>query len=873
MDNFLQKVIDDIKLNQDTLNHVFILPNKRACFYFSRLFLSSSKKTRFAPEIISIDSFIKKMSGLNEIDEETLILRLFKEYLKIQKNNRKESFNEFYSWGKKFLKDTSELEQHLLSPDKVLKELIEINKINFWGDSGLINSQNELKFWSLLPKLYQNFKHSLFTNQEGTKGICYSEAKNNLELYKQANPNLNHIFIGLNALTKAETIIIKELLEFNNAEIYWDIDKEFLRNKAHGASRFIRNYKNSWNRFKKKPFKWVSDDYKKDKKITIIETPKFIGQANVISTILSDSEIIKNGKTAVILGEEQLIKPLLNVNPINSKNIDVTINLQPNFIELRKIIEIFFEFQLDEKKEKEVLLKNIYKYNLVKNAFPNSNILFKYIGNAQENLSIKHKSLEKTFEALLGFLNKIITHNKENSDQLYLVQNFVGDLMGLKQKLKNISFNYDSNLLKSIVLNRLNKISIKFKPNSDAKIKIMGILESRCLNFENIIISSLNEGVLPKGKIQNSLIPFDLRKKHGLLTHSEMDSIYTYHFYRLIKRAKKIFLVYNNNNEGIYGGGKSRFIHQLEQEHSHNIERLQSNPAFSIDNKSFEFGKSKTLLNKLKEIAKKGFSPSFLAQYLKDPHEFVLTKLLDIQDSDEEQISPRKMGLIFHETLELLYQPFIGQKLDKKKLQKTLKSIDVLIKNAFVKNKLKNIKQGKIMVAFEVVKNSLKNFINMEIKDLEMGNEIILIALEKKMEIPLEILDLKTSIKLKGIVDRIDKRNDIIRIIDYKTGLIKENEVLVKDIASSFNATKTKSMQLLCYALLYLKNNEEHQAVQAGLFSLRNIKQGLLKFGIREGFKTTNLKITNNEAAKFEDCLKKLVCEIMDPDIAFPSRS
>ena len=873
MDNFLQKVIDDIRLNQDTLNHVFVLPNKRACFYFSRLLLSSSKKTRFAPEIVSIDSFIKKMSGLNEIDEEILILRLYKEYLKIQKNNRKESFNEFYSWGKKFLKDTSELEQHLLNPDKVLKELIEINKINLWGDSGLINSQNELKFWSVLPKLYQNFKHSLFTSQEGTKGICYSEAKNNLELYKQANPNLNHIFIGLNALTKAETIIVKELLEFNKAEIYWDIDKEFLKNKAHGASRFIRNYKNSWNRFKKKPFKWVSDDYKNRKKITLIETPKFIGQANVISTILSDSEIIKNGKTAVILGEEQLIQPLLNVNPINSKNIDVTINLQPNFIELRKIIEIFFEFQFDEKEEKDVLLKNIYRNNLVKNAFPDSNIMIKYIEDTQGSLSIKHKSFEKAFETLINFLNEILASNKENSDQLSLVQNFVEDLIGLKQKLNNISLEYDSHLLKSIILNRLNKKSIKFKPNADAKIKIMGILESRCLNFENVIISSLNEGILPKGKTQNSLIPYDLRKKYGLLTHSETDSIYTYHFYRLIKRAKKIFLVYNNNNEGIFGGGKSRFIHQIEHDHRHNIERLQSNPEFSIENKSYEFGKSKTLLNKLREIAKKGFSPSFLEQYLKDPHEFVLTKLLDIQDSDDDQISPRKMGLIIHETLELLYQPFIGQKLDKKKLQKTVKSIDILIKNAFVKNKLKNIKQGKIMVAFEVIKNTLKNFINMEIKDLEMGNELILIALEKKMEIPLEIQDLKTSIKLKGIVDRIDKRNDIIRIIDYKTGLIKENEVLVKDIASCFSATKTKSMQLLCYALLYLKNNEEHQDVQAGLFSLRNIKQGLLKFGIREGFKTTNWTITNNEAAKFEDCLKKLVCEIMDPDIAFPSRS
>ncbi|MFL2638815.1 MAG: PD-(D/E)XK nuclease family protein [Flavobacteriaceae bacterium] len=869
MDSFLQKVIDDIKLNQTSFSQVFVLPNKRSCLYFKRLLLSSTKKTTFAPDIISIDEFIIKMSGLKELNETNLVLNLYKEYSKIKKIKKKDSYSEFYLWSKTFIKDMSEVEQNLINPQIILKELIEINKINIWGNKDQFSSKTSLSFWSMLPQLYENFKVTLSKKNEGTKGICYAEAKNNLELYKKANKNLNHFFIGLNALTKTETIIIKELLEHNKGEIYWDIDNEFMKNKIHGSSTFMRKYRNNWNRFKKSPFKWVQKDYRKKKTIKIIGTPKFIGQSNVIATILSSSYFVNNGRTAVVLGEEALIKPLLNVNPIKSKDLEITIKIDLNITEIKKILEVFFEAQSNETKDTEVLLNSFFKFNLIKRSFNEPSKLNKKDLEIFNRIFVKHNSYLEILNTLLVFFNKMRTINKEVSNQFVSLDEFVKSLQDLKSTFNKLSLNYELNLIKSIVINGLNKLRTNFEPNFDSKIKIMGLLESRCLDFQNVIVSSLNEGILPKGKIHSTLIPYDLRKKHKLLTHDEKDSIYTYHFYRLIKRSKNIYLIYNNHNEGIFGGEKSRFIHQIEQDHRFNIIYLQSNPNLSIENKLFGITNSKSSLNKLKMIAKRGFSPSFLEQYIKDPREFYFKKLLEINENDLNEINSRLIGVVIHETLELLYRPLINKKINKKQLLNVLSKIDITIKKIFLKNGFKNLLLGKLMVAYEVVKKSLTNFIEMEINDIRLGNEIRIVAIEKKMEISLKIPELKLPIKLKGVIDRVDTRNGVLRIIDYKTGLIRDNEVIVGEIAKSLVPSKTKAVQLMCYALMYLKNHKKNKELEAGIFSFRNIKKGFLKLGFKDAPNKMNFIVTNNKLADFEKVLKKLILEIMDSKTIF----
>ena len=252
MESFLDKVINDINLKEVNLSLTcFILPNKRSSAYFKHKILDKIDRPTFAPTIHSIDSFIIEMSGLSEASLSELLLTLYETYIDVsKKETQTESYEGFISWAPTFIKDVSEIEQNLLNIKSILYELIEINKINAWSENKSDQKENHL-YWEILPQLYSLFKDRLLKEEKGTKGICYSEAKENLELYKEANNTLQHIFIGLNSLSQSEELIIKELLDFNNGEIYWDIDKEFLRNKSHGAAYFIKKYKNQWQRFSK----------------------------------------------------------------------------------------------------------------------------------------------------------------------------------------------------------------------------------------------------------------------------------------------------------------------------------------------------------------------------------------------------------------------------------------------------------------------------------------------------------------------------------------------------------------------------------------------------------------------------------------------
>lgn len=869
MDSFLEKVIRDINLKKIDLNSVcFILPNKRSSNYFKQRILEKTEKTTFSPLIQSIDSFIIKISGLSEVRESELVLALYESYIDIKKK-QVESFEEFSSWAPTFIKDVSEIEQNLLNVQGILTELIEINKINNWNEKGSVEKE-KLLFWEMLPKLYSLFKKKIEDRGNGTKGLCYREAKENLEHYKEANNNLQHVFIGLNSMSKSEELIVKELLDFSKGEIYWDIDKEFLANKVHGASFFIKKHKNKWERFKKKPFKWEGKDYVKKKNIQILGTPKYIGQAKVVGEILSTLNQTKPNKNVVILGDESIIRPVLNYLPNDSQRVNITIKSRLDALEIKNLISEIFEIQLDKSKEYSEKLKQLSSIRLFKSAF-----------SVHEKLDTKEKAIilavfkewknpNEAIEALVMFFEQLFLKTKNKSNEFIQTKHTLKVLLKSSDLLETYSFVKELNTLKSVIMSQLEDSPIGFKPNLNANTQIMGLLESRGLDFENVIITSVNEGVLPKGKTHGSLIPYDLRKKHKLLTYEDRDAIYTYHFYRLIKRAKNVFLIYNNFNEGVMGGEKSRFIRQIETEEKHNIIIKSFNSKIYPEKKELELLKSPGSIKKLQELAEKGFSPSSLDRYLKNREEFYYKNLLNIHDNDDTgKISPRTIGLAFHDSLEALYQPFLNKKIIKNDMVLALSEIKNKVQKAFIKNNIKDYEKGKTLIAFEVVKRAITTLIKNEIKDIELGNEIEIISLEKKIECDLKLEELKHSVKLRGIIDRLDKRNGTVRIIDYKTGLIKPNEVTIKGISSCFDVSHLKSMQLLCYALMYFKNNPECVNLEAGLISFRDLNKGLMKFGIKESSNTLNYRIDSIKINEFEKAIKNLIMEIMDPNHSF----
>ena len=827
VNSFLEKVIVDVNLKKADLKSMcFILPNKRSAAYFKQKLLEKIEKPTFSPEIYSIDSFIVQISGLSEVKHSEQVLILYELFLGLKKKKNTESFEEFNSWATSFIKDVSEIDQNLLNTQSILVELNEINKINNWGKKDSIDKEKS-SFWELLPELYPLFKKKLIRNESGTKGICYKEAKENLEHYKEANKNLKHIFIGLNSLSKSEEIIIEELLAFNNGEIYWDIDKEFLINKSHGASFFIKKYKYNWDRFEKNTFKWEGQDYAKKKNIQILGTPKLIGQAKLVGQILSTLDKNKLKNTAVVLGDESIIEPVLNYTAKDFKELNITIKPRLDLMEIKSLISDIFDIQTIKEVENMLNFKKLSVLRLFRTTFPKYEELLKKEKETILAVFNEWKSPKAALLALRDFFNQALLKTKKHSNELAQIKYANNALLKSYELLERYSFVKDLNTLKSIILSQLDESSLSFKSNLNANTQFMGILESRAIDFENVIITSLNEGILPKGKTQSSLIPYDLRKKHGLLTYGERDAIYTYHFYRLIKRAKNVFLIYNNFNEGVLGGEKSRFIHQLEIEGKHNIVARNISPKVYPQDKELKLLKSPGSIARLTELAKTGFSPSSLESYLKNPTDFYFQKLLNVYENQEQDvISPRLVGLIFHDTLEAVYKPFLNKKINKKDLLFSLTQIKINMQESFLKNNIKDYNKGKGLILFEVVNKAIKRLIRNEIIDIELGNEIEIIALEKKIECELKFKKLKNNVKLRGVIDRLDKRNGIIRIIDYKTGLIKTNEVTVKTLSSSFDLSHLKAMQLLCYALMYFKNNPECNNLEAGLISFRDLNKG-----------------------------------------------
>ena len=404
----------------------------------------------------------------------------------------------------------------------------------------------------------------------------------------------------------------------------------------------------------------------------------------------------------------------------------------------------------------------------------------------------------------------------------------------------------------------------------------MGVLESRVLDFENVIITSVNEGKFPSGKSQNSFIPYDVKRELGLPTYKEKDAIYSYHFYHLLHRAKNIYLLYNSDNEGIDAGEKSRFLTQLEIEKqpkhmlSHKIyNAVLPEKAYT----SVQVPKSSLLMERLQEIAtEKGFSPSSLTSYIRNPIQFYFQRVLRINEMDEveENIAVNTLGTIIHEVLEVLYYPYLNKYLSIKDIEEMLLKIDSITLEKFkLVYKEGEIKKGKNLLAFEVAKRNIYNFLQLEKSSLEAGETVKIIALEEKIETLINDERLPYPIKMAGNVDRIEIRGNVIRIIDYKTGKVDGNSLKINDFEALTSDIKNeKIIQLLCYALMFRNKTEfDSYPIEAGIISFKNMKAGFMSFGLGKGRGVIpQTMITDEILEAFKTEIITLILEILDKE-------
>lgn len=917
MATFIFDVLKDLQNSNENLSELtFVLPSKRAGLFLKHQLSKVVKQTIFSPNIISIEEFVEDLSQLKSISNTELLFEFYNAYIKVTNNNEADTFESFSKWAQILLQDFNEIDRYLIPQKNIFDYLSAIQDLNHWSleKNKTDFVKNYLSFWNKLHNYYSLLTEQLINKKIGYQGLIYREASKNLKSYIQNNPERQHVFLGFNALNTSEETIIQELLQNNLAKIYWDIDTVFINNPKHDAALFTRQHKNDWAFFKNNPFNWITTNYSKEKNVSVFGIPKNIGQAKYIGTLLNnlqkDNQSLQN--TAVVLGDENLLIPVLNSLPSTVEALNITMGFPLKSIPIASLFESLFHLHKTPSNTfyfKDVV--NIISHQFIRPLFYINDVDFatKIIETIDAN-NLVYLTAERIklladhstdlIDLLFSNWNQSVNSALKNCSQLIVhIKNYLDDkkaanLLSLEYLFRfnelfnelsrlNIAYHHikDISTLYSIYKELLSSETLDFQGEPLQGLQIMGMLESRVLDFETIIISSVNEGILPSGKTNNSFIPFDVKIENNLPTYKEKDAVYTYHFYRLLQRAKQVYILYNTEADILTGGEKSRFITQLELEGIHHINHQIIAPQVPIIQTSLKtVKKTNAVLNELKTIAQKGFSPSSLTNYVRNPIDFYYQKILKIKEHNhvEETVAANTLGTVVHNTLEDFYKPLVGTFISVEIIKELKTNIVKTVTHHFTDTyKEGDITKGKNLIIFEIAKRYVSNFLDLEIKDLKAGNQIKIIAIEANNKVIIDIPELDFPVTITGKVDRVDEYNGMTRIVDYKTGRVEQNSVEIVDweaITTDYSKY-SKSFQVLTYTYMMHLSNQIQLPVEAGIISFKNLSKGFLKFSKKDKAGTYAKKdalITQETIDYFSKELKQLVLEICNPNIPFTEK-
>jgi ATP-dependent helicase/nuclease subunit B len=930
MESFLEKTVQYLcnKYGDDISDLCIVLPNRRAGLFLKTHFSQHLKKTFWSPEIMATEDFVALLSELQPADPTTLLFELYETVKKCNPANS-ETFDEFSKWGQILLSDFNEIDRYLIDAKQLFGNLKNIKELESWSlnsDEPLTDFQKQyLEFWQLLGVYYSDFVERTLSKKHAYQGLAYRIVANSVEEKVNKHSWKKIIFAGFNALNLAEEIIIERLVDLEKAEIIWDTDSYYVNNQNQEAGRFIRKY-NQYGRFKKiKERNIVFEEEllsKGKKEIIVIGAAKNVAQAKVAGSLVE--ELKNKGEslqsTALVLADENLLFPVLHSLPEKLEDINVTMgyplkntpvagyfdlifNLHENALKIAAgrsnysyyhtdLIKLlghpYTAIALTEKSGKynvKKVIESIQKRNIV---FAAPSTLDKLFSEDQEQYKII-KPLFKRWESaadavecvkyLIEILKDgIIAQQDATENKASLELEYLFAFTKITKRIQVLMEEYPSSIidvktLRSIVNQIVRSSTLPFYGEPLMGLQVMGMLETRTLDFENVILLSCNEDILPSGKSVNSFIPFELKRHFGLPTYSDKDAIFAYHFYRLLQRASTIYLLYNTESDALGSGEKSRFLTQLIYELpkvNPNVtitEQLVNIPVKPQNNTNkITIQKTAEIIERLKNKSEYGFSPSLLNKYRNCSLQFYFHGIAGLKETEEveETIGADVLGNVIHSVLEKMYLPFVGKKINADDIKELKKHIEEYTINAFEEYYNRSeISYGKNLLTLKVALRFIANFLDAEIKSIssndKKGQPTIIKSLEEELET--DIIIGGEKIKIKGKADRIDSLGSITRIVDYKTGLAANNELKFEDWDEiRTDANLSKSFQLLMYAYMYHKMNPLiKENIQSGIITFRELSAGLKTVKVH-GSEYLN----ENILMDFEGQLKTLIAEIMD---------
>ncbi|MDR1089487.1 MAG: PD-(D/E)XK nuclease family protein [Prevotella sp.] len=922
---------------QSVSRFTFVFPNRRAGIFFQNYLSGIAGQPVFSPEILTVTDLFERLSPYKKADRIEMLFLLYHIYKQI--SGTTETFDEFLYWGEMLLNDFDDVDKYLVDAKQLFRNIQDLKEIDagfdfltkeqieairrFWSNFLPIGENDKKKdfmeMWEVLFRLYTLLREQLQKKGLAYEGMIFRDVIERLSQDENTElPFEKIIFVGLNGHSRSEENLLKFLHKKKIADFYWDYSSPLVRDPQNKASFFSGTNKVQF------PSQLALSPEELSMEIPIIEAigiPSSVGQAKhiypILKSLLEEKHITPElaVNTALVLPDENLLLPVLYSIPEEINKINVTMGYNLSNSSISGLMEHIFELQRNIRKsenytgffykpvlailnhryitniagaEAKKLRQSIVQYNKVIVSVRELYIhpIFRLVFVPVD----KWEDIPDYLKSILATLKtSLYTKEKEDEDvsarsvdiESEFIVEYYKTINKMDDALKNIFPEMSVETYFKLLKKLIQGISVPFSGEPLAGLQVMGVLETRVLDFDNLIILSMNEGIFPMKKAASSFIPYNLRKGFDLPTYEHQDSIFAYHFYRMINRAKRIYLLYDTRTEGLQSGEVSRYFNQIKYLYAGSFDIRNNLTVYKVtssESLSISIQKTPQIQEKLNIFLQGGdkrLSASAINAYLNCPLQFYFSVVEGMAEEDEiaEVVEASMFGTIFHSVMEWMYEPFKGKLITADLLHKIRKDDNLLtekIERSFAENYFKTEKVKKLTGQNFLTGEVLKKYVQKVLSIDARQTPFIYINSEEQIKADY-LLPSGKVVSLKGFIDRVDEVKGRTRIIDYKTGrgalVYKE----MKDLFDKEMKNRPKAvMQVFMYSHLYLLDHPD-KISEPGIYYLRNLYDtrfdpDVINKASREEVQVTDFSRYRTEfKTHFDACLE----EIFDPAVPF----
>ncbi len=917
MKKFLERTAAQILAKHgNNLSDVLVLmPNQRSCTYFRNELKRQAQQAVFAPEMSTLQNWMLAQSDLVIADSIELVSELYACHKQISGTL---ALDDFIGTANVLLQDFDELDLQMANAKSFFKNLEMLQSMKTY-EPGEVPTEYKLeyrKFWEDFGKMYHLLRKKLFAGKKAYRGMILRHVAENLKDIRIENTTAVYL-VGFSGLNKTDEVVISHLIATTNAEVIWDADNYYVRDEMKEAGLFFRQYISKFRTGDKVFTDGISTT---KKKIQIIGAAKNVGQVKVVADILQNQLQVNEFnalETVIVVPDEKLLSPLIANIPSNITALNITMGLTIEGSNPATFLDILFRLFHNSQKyhSKNRTQRFYYKdvFDLLQHNY--FRLLFGSLKTehfvetmkSHNRILIRYEELEKAFEVKInsilfegddtqlyaqylslivnGLFDKLIKRARGGNSALAAETEITFRLLNIINNTQSVFSGGDSITIKTYIAllkEDFRNTRVPLEGDPVQGLQIMGLQETRSLDFKNVIFLSANEGILPSGKNMRSYIPYEMRSEF-LTTHKERDAVTAYLFYRLFHQAENVFILYNTEPDELGGGEKSRFILQLQQELQpvNPLAEIQDmifaiDPPAGVTEKEIVIQKNENILQKLEDIlTTSGLSPSALNTYINCSLQYYFRYIAGLREEEdmEENMEAATIGSAVHHALEKIYEEKVGAIVTDDFIESQLKNkhrIEDLIREHLAKRfDNESLSSGKNLLLYKVCVKLTEEYLKHERNNIQQlnnaGEDLRIELLEGKLEYIIAING--KQIKVAGRVDRIECVGGIIQVADYKTSKYSTIPILNEETWEELTTDPkySKPVQLMVYAWLYNRMQGRDVPIRSGIYWLRESKKSLDTVRIDK----TNDVLHAETIQRFEEKLKAVLAEMLNPEMPF----